>query len=143
MALARVKNWIAEVLTYSDLNAEFNSILNNANSLISPFTANVAAGGFKLTGLGAATTAGDALRYEQAGIKLSTRQATTSGTAINFTGIPTLTKRITIMFNEVSTSGTSALVVQIGDTDGIETTVYVSTVASLPNAAAIATRNYT
>ena len=28
MALARVKNWVAEVLTYSDLNAEFNNILN-------------------------------------------------------------------------------------------------------------------
>ena len=33
MSLARVKNWVAEVLTYADLNAEFNSILNNALSL--------------------------------------------------------------------------------------------------------------
>lgn len=38
MALARVKNWTAEVLTYSDLNAEFNSILNNVSSLICPIT---------------------------------------------------------------------------------------------------------
>ena len=35
MALARVKTWAAEVLTYSDLNAEFNNILNNPTSLIS------------------------------------------------------------------------------------------------------------
>ncbi len=40
MALSRVKTWIAaEILTASDLNAEFNSILTNATSLISPLTA--------------------------------------------------------------------------------------------------------
>lgn len=39
MSLSRVKTWIpAEILTASDLNAEFNSILNNALSLISPLT---------------------------------------------------------------------------------------------------------
>jgi len=39
MALSRVKTWSsAEVLAASDLNAEFNSILNNALSLISPLT---------------------------------------------------------------------------------------------------------
>lgn len=41
MALARVKTWIAEVLTAADLNAEFNNILNNALTLISPLTANL------------------------------------------------------------------------------------------------------
>lgn len=40
MALSRIKTWIAEVLTYSDLNAEFDNILNNgAGSLSSPRTA--------------------------------------------------------------------------------------------------------
>ena len=39
MALSRVKTWIAdEVLSASNLNAEFNNILNNALSLISPIT---------------------------------------------------------------------------------------------------------
>lgn len=38
MALARVKNWVYEKLTYSDLNAEFNNILNNPGSLITPVT---------------------------------------------------------------------------------------------------------
>jgi hypothetical protein len=65
MSLARIKSWIAqEVLTASDLNAEFNNLLQNTNSLISPLTANLAAGGFKVTGLAAATVAGDAVRYE-------------------------------------------------------------------------------
>jgi hypothetical protein len=39
MAISRVKTWISgEVLTASDLNAEFNNILSNATSLISPAT---------------------------------------------------------------------------------------------------------
>lgn len=38
MSLSRVKNWIAEILTFSDLNAEFNNILNNPGSLITPIT---------------------------------------------------------------------------------------------------------
>jgi len=42
MALTRVKTWVAdEVLTADDLNAEFNNILNNAISLISPVTSNL------------------------------------------------------------------------------------------------------
>ena len=39
---------------------------------------------------------------------------TTSGTAIVFTGIPGGVKRITVMFNGVSTNGSSAVIVQIG-----------------------------
>lgn len=40
MAVSRVKTWIAgEVLTASDLNAEFNNYINNAMSLTSPRTA--------------------------------------------------------------------------------------------------------
>jgi hypothetical protein len=42
MALSRVKTWIAgEVLTASDLNNEFNNVLNNALALISPLTGNL------------------------------------------------------------------------------------------------------
>src|SRR3972149_5670492 len=41
MALSRVKNWIAEKLYFADLNAEFNNMLNNALSLISPLTGNL------------------------------------------------------------------------------------------------------
>lgn len=39
MSLSRVKTWISgEVLTASDLNTEFNNVLNNALSLVSPVT---------------------------------------------------------------------------------------------------------
>lgn len=43
-----------------------------------------------------------------------TAQASTSGTSIPFTGIPSWVKRIIIMFNGVSTNGTGAYQVQIG-----------------------------
>src|SRR3990167_7988574 len=40
-------------------------------------------------------------------IVLDTEQASTSGTAIDFTGIPAGVRRITVMFHGVSTNGTS------------------------------------
>jgi len=45
---------------------------------------------------------------------LGTAQASTSGTAITFTGIPSGVKRITVMFSGVSTNGSSNYQVQIG-----------------------------
>lgn len=53
MALARVKTWVSgEVLLASDLNSEFNNLLNNALTLIAPLTASLNAGGFKITNYG-------------------------------------------------------------------------------------------
>jgi hypothetical protein len=45
---------------------------------------------------------------------LGTSQATTSGTSKDFTGIPSWAKRITVMFNGVSTNGTSNILIQLG-----------------------------
>ena len=53
-----------------------------------------------------------------------TAQNSTSGTSIDFTGIPSWVKRITVMFNGVSTNGSSVKQIQIGDSGGIETTSY-------------------
>lgn len=53
-------------------------------------------------------------------------QATTSGTAFDFTGLPAEVSRIIINFNGVSLSGTNQILVQIGDSGGIETTGYAS-----------------
>lgn len=49
------------------------------------------------------------------GITSGTAVASTSGTSIDFTGIPSWVKRITVMFNGVSTSGSSLVQIQIGD----------------------------
>jgi hypothetical protein len=39
---------------------------------------------------------------------------TASGTSVDFTGIPSWVKRITVMFSGVSTNGTSAVQIQVG-----------------------------
>ena len=59
-------------------------------------------------------------------IVASTAVASTSGTSITFTGIPSWVKRITIMLNGVGTTGTSGYVVKLGTSGGIVTTGYLS-----------------
>ena len=56
-------------------------------------------------------------------IQSATAVASTSGTSIDFTSIPSWVKRITVMFNGVSTSGTSLVMAQIGS-GSVETTGY-------------------
>lgn len=57
-------------------------------------------------------------------------QATTSGTTKDFSSIPSWVKRITVLFNGVSTNGTSNLMVQIGDSGGLETSGYSGAVST-------------
>lgn len=54
-----------------------------------------------------------------------TAVASTSGTSIDFTSIPTWVKRITVMFNSVSTSGNSVLCLQVGS-GSVSTSGYAS-----------------
>jgi hypothetical protein len=54
-----------------------------------------------------------------------TAQASTSGTSIDFTGIPSWVKRITVMYAGVSTNGTSAYILQLGTSSGVVTSGYV------------------
>ena len=56
-----------------------------------------------------------------------TAVASTSGTSIDFTSIPSWVKRITVMFNEVSTNGTTAPQIQLGTSGGVQITGYVGT----------------
>jgi len=58
-------------------------------------------------------------------ISSGTVVASTSGTSIDFTSIPSFVKRITVMFQGVSTNGTSNILIQLGDSGGIETTGYL------------------
>ena len=55
---------------------------------------------------------------------LATSQASTSGTFVDFTGIPSWVKRVTVMLNGVSTNGLSGIRVQLGISTGIETSGY-------------------
>ena len=47
-------------------------------------------------------------------ITRGTNTASTSGTSIDFTSIPSWVKRVTVMFNGISTTGTSDVIIQIG-----------------------------
>lgn len=58
-------------------------------------------------------------------ITSGTAVASTSGTSIDFTSIPSWVKRITVMYNGVSTSGTSLLQIQIGS-GSVSNTGYLS-----------------
>jgi hypothetical protein len=64
---------------------------------------------------------------QNSAITAGTAVASTSGTAISFTSIPSWVKRITVMLSGVSGSGTSAFLLQLGTSSGIDITGYVST----------------
>ena len=70
-----------------------------------------------------------------------TAQASTSGTAIDFTGIPSWVKRITVMLSGVSTSGTSNWLMQLGTASGVENTGYLGVGTFL--GATVSGSNYT
>jgi len=72
-----------------------------------------------------------------------TAQASTSGTSIDFTGIPSWVKRITVMFKGVSTSGTSFILIRLGYSGGIETTGYLSVGSTIAVASAGSTAQTT
>ena len=69
---------------------------------------------------------GDYLR-----IASKTAVATTTGTSISFTAIPTWARRVTVMFVGVSTDNTSPLLVKIGPSGGIVSTGYIGTSARI------------
>ena len=69
-----------------------------------------------------------------------TTVATTSGTSIDFTGIPSWVKRVTVMFNSVSTNGVYQYLIQLGS-GSILTTGYSSTGASIANTTPYADTN--
>lgn len=110
--------------------------LTNGASLVLPGGANIAtavgdvatfrgyaAGVVRCTGYSKAN--GKAVS-SSAGIVLGTPVASTSGTSIDFTSIPNGTTRIVIHFDGVSVTGTSPLIVQIGDSGGVEATGYAA-----------------
>lgn len=49
-----------------------------------------------------------------------------SGTSVDFTSIPSWAKRITVLFQGVSTNGSSIIQLQLGTSGGIQTTSYTS-----------------
>jgi hypothetical protein len=75
-------------------------------------------------------------------ITSGTAQNSTSGTSIDFTGIPSWVKRITVMFSGVSLSGTSEILIRLGVSGTPETTGYLTNY-SRSTSSSIATSSFT
>jgi hypothetical protein len=58
-------------------------------------------------------------------ISSGTAVASTSGTSVSFTGIPSWVKRITLMFNGVSVSGSAIVYIRLGTSSGATTSGYL------------------
>ena len=68
--------------------------------------------------------------------------ASTSGTSIDFTSIPSWVKRITVILNGVSTSGSSNWILQLGS-GSVTSTGYLGSGARFTNGAAVTIASYT
>jgi hypothetical protein len=106
-----------------------NTALTNANAaVVTANAANATAIAADATANGIAATANAALVLATAAARLvrETAQSTTSGTSIDFFGIPSWAKRVTVVFDNMSTTGGDYPLFQIGDSGGFETTGYAS-----------------
>ena len=74
-------------------------------------------------------------------ITSGTAVASTTGTSIDFTGIPTWVKRITVMFSAVSTNGTGTFQIQLGTTSSVEITGYTGATGAAVNLASSSVSN--
>jgi len=82
------------------------------------------------------------LNAQGTAIQMATAVVSTSGstaTAIDFTGIPSWAKRITVTFSGVSTLGASYPILQIGTSSGIEASGYNGAVSTLTTGVTTAT----
>jgi hypothetical protein len=50
-----------------------------------------------------------------------------SGTTVDFTSLPSYVRKVVVIINNVSLSGTDHILVQIGDSGGVENTSYIAT----------------
>jgi len=131
MSISRIYTWAdGEQLNATTLNAEFSNLTDNALNAASQAEVN------------AMTVTTSALTPNSNLIVLGTQQASTSGTAITFSSIPAGVRKIHIMFSSVSTSGTSNVMVQIGDSGGVETGSYLGAATTITSATP-ATANFT
>jgi hypothetical protein len=66
--------------------------------------------------------------FSSAGVNLGALTATTAGTSIDFTGIPSWARHICVSLVGVSTNGTGSVGIQLGDSGGVEATGYSGSV---------------
>lgn len=105
------------------------TLTHNATSLILPQGGNVVtAAGDSLEAVSLGSGNWRVTSYSRTGSTLVSGTATAlSGTSVDFPGLPSWVKQITLVIESWSTNGTAFPTIQIGDSGGIENTSYVST----------------
>ena len=68
---------------------------------------------------------------ENGTLLISGTAVSASGTSVDFTGIPSWVKRITVMINSLSTNGSSIPQIQLGTSSGVATTGYSGHAAAI------------
>ena len=77
-------------------------------------------------------------------ITSGTAVAPTTGTAVDFTGIPSWVKRVTVLMNDVSLTGSEYLIIRLGTASGIlSTAVYFSMTSAITTAGVASAVNFT
>lgn len=110
--------------------------LTHSASLILPGGVSItAAAGDSMIVVGEASSVVRVLQYTVAAAAPGatytvTKTASTSGTSVDFTGIPSWARKVSVVFNGVGTNGTSLPIIQLGDSGGVENTGYVSYIVS-------------
>ena len=107
--------------TITTLNSTTGTISNLSTTLAGDFTIS--------QGTGTIGTASITPAKLSQPFTSETAVASTSGTAIDFTGIPSWAKRITVMISGLSTSGTSPHLLRVGTSSGFVTSSYTSGVS--------------
>jgi hypothetical protein len=126
-----------DTLTNKTLTAPVISTISNTGVLTLPTSTDTLVGRATTDTLTNKTLTSPVIDGTPTGVGVltsGTAVASTSGTSIDFTSIPSWVKRITVMLNNVSTSGTSNWQVQIGDSGGVEITGYSSAVSRMGGA---------
>ena len=138
--LTTAANWDWDYISNASITGTGSAVLATSPTLTSPTltsptlaSANITTA---LTLTSAAGTSGQVLTSGGSGaaptwttpasIISGTAVASTSGTSIDFTSIPSTVKRITVMLSGVSTNGASIVQIQLGTSGGVQTTGYSS-----------------
>ena len=95
--------------------------INGTTGVVTPGATIGSINGILKSSSGVVSQASVGTDYSQ--LTLATAQ-TASGNAVDFTGIPSWAKRITVMFSGISTNGTSNPVIQVGTSSGVITSGY-------------------
>jgi len=95
-------------------------VINGSDKVVVTSAGNVTAGTFTGAVVGNVTGNVNGTLTNGGSLNLATTTAATSGSAIDFTSIPSWAKRVSVLFNKVSITGTSNMLVQLGTSGGIQ-----------------------